>query len=129
MPQFFVGVEAALAELLERTDRIESSLDTLHDTMTSFESAVEMLADYALALKAENALLTADDEADAAALAAAEAKVSEAEAALAAAQAEIAADTAEEQRLLARIAEVLPAAEPEPIPEEEPVVGDPQPEA
>ena len=111
MPQFFVGVEAALAELLERTDRIESSLDTLHESMASFESAVDMLVDYALALKAENALLIADDQADDDALAAANAKVIEAEAALAAAQSEIAADTAEEERLFGRIAEVLPTPE------------------
>jgi exonuclease VII small subunit len=76
MPQFIVGIEAALQELLERTDRIESSLDTLHDTMTSFESAVDMLVDYALALKAENALLIADDQADDDALAAATAPAS-----------------------------------------------------
>ncbi len=118
MPQFFVGVEAALAELLERTDRIESSLDTLHDTMTAFESAVDMLVDYALALKAENALLVADDQADDDALAAANAKVIEAEAALATAQAAIDADNAEEGRLLGRIAQVLP--EPEPTPEPTP---------
>jgi hypothetical protein len=116
MAQFFVGVEAALAELLERTDRIETILE---DSVASFEMAVEALIDYTRSLKAENALLKADDEADAAALAAAEAKVAEAEAALAAANAEIEADGAEEDRLFGLIQEVLPTppVEEEPEPE------------
>ena len=125
MTQFLVGVEAALQELLERTDRIETTLSNLEDYMASFEMAVDALVDYTIALKAENEVLKADDEADAAALAAAEARVTEAEAAFAAAQAEIAADTAEEERLFGRIQEVLPTPEAE---EEEPVVGDPMPE-
>jgi hypothetical protein len=122
MAQFFVGVEAALAELLERTDRIETILE---DSVASFEMAVEALIDYTRSLKEENALLKADDEADAAALAAAEAKVAEAEAGFAAAKAELAADGAEEDRLFGLIQEVLPTP---PVEEEEPVVGDPIPE-
>lgn len=123
MAQFFVGVEAALAELLERTDRIESTLSVLEEQLVaSFEMAVEALIDYTRSLKEENVLLKADDEADAAALAAAEAKVTEAEAALAAANAAIAEDGAEEERLFGLIQEVLPtpAVEPEPEPMPEP---------
>jgi ABC-type phosphate transport system auxiliary subunit len=124
MAQFFVGVEAALAELLERTDRIETLLE---DSVASFEMAVEALIDYTRSLKAENALLKADDEADAAALAAAEAKVAEAEAAFAAVKDELAADTAEEDRLFGLIQEVLPTppVEEEPSPEPMPEPQDP----
>lgn len=116
MAEFFVGVEAALAELLTRTDRIEQTLSNLEDYMASFEMAVDALVDYTIALKAENDALKADDEADAAALAGAELKVLEAEAALAAAQGEIAADSAEEERLFGRIQEVLPTPPVEPEP-------------
>ncbi len=116
MTQFFVGVEAALQELLTRTDRIEQTLSDLEDDLVaSFEMAVDALVDSTIALKAENDALKADDEADAAALAAAEAKVAETEAALAAAQGEIAADTAEEERLFGRIQEVLPTPPVEPV--------------
>lgn len=123
MTKFLVGTEAALNELLERTERIENNLSTALTIMATFETAVEALVDYAKALKVENALLVANDEADAAAIAAANAKVAEAEAALNASQAEMAADTAEEDRLLPLIASVL-SPEPEPTPEptlEEPV--------
>lgn len=118
MAQFFVGVEAALAELLERTDRIETILE---DSVASFEMAVEALIDYTRSLKAENDLLRADDDADAAALAEAMGARMAAEAALAAAQAEIEADGAEEDRLFGLIQEVLPTPpveeDPEPMPE------------
>jgi outer membrane biosynthesis protein TonB len=132
MTQFLVGTEAALTELLERTERIETNLSTALTIMATFETAVEALVDYAKALKAENALLAANDEADAAAITAANAKVAETEAALAATQTELAEDTAEEERLLPLIASVLPTdeepmpePEPEPMPEPEPT---PEPE-
>lgn len=126
MAQFFVGVEAALQELLERTDRIETALYAQQDfTMATFEKAVEALIDYTRSLKAENELLRSDDEADKEAIAAAVDARMTAEAALAVAQSEIAADGAEEDRLYGLIQEVLPTPDEE---EEEPIVGDPMPE-
>ena len=132
MTKFLVGTEAALTELLERTERNETTLQSILTVMATFETAVEALVDYAKALKAENALLAANDEADAAAITAANAKVAETEAALAATQTELAEDTAEEERLLPLIASVLPTdeepmpePEPEPMPEPEPT---PEPE-
>jgi ABC-type transporter Mla subunit MlaD len=124
MTQFLVGTDAALTELLKRTERIEINLSTALTIMATFETAVEALVDYAKALKIENALLAANDEADAAAIAAANAKVAETEAALAATQAELAEDTAEEDRLLPLIAGVLPVQE-EPTPELEPTPEEP----
>lgn len=137
MTKFLVGTEAALMELLERTERIETDLQSLRGTiMVTFEQAVELLVEYTKALKAENVLLAANDEADAAAIAAAEAKVAETEASLAAAREEIASDTAEEVRLTALIGEVLPPAEEPPAeeppmeepPTEEPPAEEPTPE-
>lgn len=153
MNQYIVGAEAALAELLHRTDAIldqqrafQGQLTKIHEalrTMATFEDKVAALIDYAKMLKLENDALRADDDADAAALAAAESARAEAEAALAAANAEIAADTAAEEALGAKITELLapapePTPDPEPTPEpkptpeepveEEPVVGDPMPE-
>jgi outer membrane biosynthesis protein TonB len=126
MAQFFVGVEAALQELLERTDRIETALYAQQDfTMATFEKAVEALIDYTRSLKAENELLRSDDDADKEAIAAAVDARMTAEAALAVAQAEIEADGAEEDRLFGLIQEVLPTPDEE---EEEPIVGDPMPE-
>lgn len=127
MAQFFVGVEAALQELLERTDRIETALYAQQDfTMATFEKAVEALIEYTRSLKAENELLRSDDEADKDAIAAAVDARMTAEAALAVAQAEIEADGAEEDRLYGLIQEVLPTPDDEE--EEEPIVGDPMPE-
>lgn len=109
MAQFIVGTEAALQELLTRTERIETTLLSLETAlMANFENAVEALIDYARSLKDENALLRSNDEADAAALAAANQARMSAEEALAVAQAEIQADTAEENRLFGLITEVLP---------------------
>lgn len=109
MAQFIVGTEAALQELLTRTARIETTLLSLETAlMANFENAVEALISYARSLKEENELLRSNDEADAAALAAANQARMSAEAALAAAQAEIQADTAEENRLFGLITEVLP---------------------
>lgn len=125
MAQFFVGVEAALQELLERTDRIETALYAQQDFMATFEKAVEALIDYTRSLKAENELLRSDDEADKEAIAAALDARMTAEAALAVAQAEIEADGAEEDRLFGLIQEVLPTSDED---EEEPIVGDPMPE-
>jgi len=126
MPQFFVGVEAALQELLERTDRIETALYAQQDsTMATFEKAVEALIDYTRSLKTENDLLRSDDEADKDAIVAAVDARMTAEAALAVAQAEIEADGAEEDRLFGLIQEVLPTTDED---EDEPIVGDPMPE-
>lgn len=127
MAQFFVGVEAALQELLERTDRIETALYAQKDSMATFEKAVEALIDYTRSLKAENELLRSDDEADKKAIAAAVDARMTAEAALAVAQSEIAADGAEEDRLYGLIQEVLPTPDDEDE-EEEPIVGDIMPE-
>ena len=98
----------------------------------TFEENVQLLINYAKALKAQlDAMNSGETEAIIAAL---QAEVAATAAALAAAQAEIAADTAQEESLGAQITELLSppvVEEPEPEPvvdEEEPVVGDPMPE-
>lgn len=111
MPQFIVGTDAALAELLERSERIENVLLSIENTMLSFELVVDALADYAVALKEENALLKSNDADMEAALETAQAKVVETEQALSAANAAISADDAEENRLKAKILTILPSVE------------------
>jgi ABC-type transporter Mla subunit MlaD len=127
MSKFIIGVEAALSLLLQQSEQIQSDVSIIKKAMTSFESAVDLLVDYALALKAENQLLAANDADQEAALAAANARVAETGAALQQAQEEIAADTAEEDRLLGRIGSVISLDTPVEDPAVDPVT-DPAPE-
>lgn len=145
---YIVGAEAALQELLHRSDAIPDRLCAISEQLTiitskltrlemNFEENVQLLINYAKALKAQlDALSSGETEAIIAGL---QAEVAATAAALAAAQQEIAADTAQEETLGAQIVELLsppvvvepepePTPEPEPEPvvdEEEPVVGDP----
>ena len=141
---YLVGAEAALQELLYRSDAFGERLTVITEQLTitttkltrlemTFEENVQLLINYAKALKAQlDALNSGETEAIIAAL---QAEVAATGAALAAAQAEIAADTAQEESLGAQITELLSppvVEEPEPTPEpgpvageEDPVVGDP----
>lgn len=142
---YLVGSKAALQELLYRSDAVADRLSAITEQLTiitskltrlemTFEENVQLLINYAKALKAQlDALNNGETEAIIAAL---QAEVAATAAALAAAQQEIAADTAQEESLGAQITELLappvvvePEPEPEPVvDEEEPVVGDPMPE-
>ena len=133
--RYLVGAEAALTELLERTDVITTKLTTLEESMASIEERAATVIQYLdadrKALEAKLALAEAqldaallDDEADEAEIAALEAAL---EAALAdKAQFKLALDTdAAEESALSDVlapfeAEIPPAPEPEPTPEPTP---------
>lgn len=139
---YIVGLEPAVEELLRRTDDIDNRLTNIHSLLEklamTFEENVQLLINYAKALKDQvTGLENGEAEATIAAL---RAEVVATAAALSAAQDEIAADTAQEEALNPQILELLappavvepdPVLEPAPeLPvEEEPVVGDPMPES
>lgn len=153
---YLVGSKAALQELLYRSDAVADRLTAITEQLTiittkltrlemTFEENVQLLINYAKALKAQLDAVT-NGEAEAL-IAALQAEVEATRAQLLAAQAEIAADTAQEESLGAQITELLsppvveeppadeqpaeeepPFVEEDPIVEEEPVVGDPMPE-
>jgi len=133
---YIVGAEAALQELLHRSDATADSLDNIDRRLSAltsaltrfqmtFEENVQLLINYTKALKAK--LDAIDSGATDAIIAGLQAEVAATAAALTAAQAEIAADTAQEEALNPQILELLaePEAPAEPV-EEEPA---PEPEA
>lgn len=127
---YFVGTDAALAELLQRTDAISEHLtiiDSRLETLAmTFEEYVQLLINYAKALKTQ--LEAMQSGATDALIEGLQAEVEATKARLNEALAEIAADTAQEESLGAQIAELLApsvAEEPEPPADEQPAEQEP----